>query len=300
MTFTDLTAFILGGVVLTGWATVHAAPRVDADARHTRPHFLEEAPRAQLLFLGVFHFADQGLDVYKPRFHLDITSPERQRQVEELVEGLALFRPTKVAIEADPQLQARLDSLYGAYLKGIYPLGENEVYQLGFRLAKRLGLPRVWAADAEARAYMTDSEARAKMNVLGLSMDTVMRQIENDPWTLRYRRLYEREDSLKTLRTLAQHLLYLNDPERIRVGHGAYLVGAFKLGAEADYLGPDDATSWYNRNLRIFSNLQHMTSGTDDRILLIVGAGHLPILRFLALSSPEYRLREPAEFLGRR
>lgn len=299
MSFSDLTAFILGGAVLTGCATVPASPRVEAGARQTSSHFLEEAPRAHLLFLGVFHFADQGLDAYKPRFHLDITSPERQREVEELVEGLLLFRPTKVAIEAEPRLQPRLDSLYGAYLKGTHELGANEVYQLGFRLAKRLGLARVWAVDAEARAYMTDTEARARITALGLNMDTVMRQIENDPWTLQYRRLYALEDSLKMLRTLAHHLLYLNDPERIRIGHGAYLVGSFKLGASADYLGPDDATSWYNRNLRIFSNLQHMTSGSADRILLIVGAGHLPILRFLALSSPEYRLREPSEFLRR-
>ena len=32
--------------------------------------------------------------------------------------------------------------------------------------------------------------------------------------------------------------------------------------------------------------------------LLIIGAGHVPILRFLAQSSPEYRLREPSEFLS--
>jgi Family of unknown function (DUF5694) len=43
-----------------------------------------------------------------------------------------------------------------------------------------------------------------------------------------------------------------------------------------------------------------MTAGSADRILLIIGAGHLPILRFLAQSSPEYRLTEPVEFLTRR
>jgi hypothetical protein len=73
---------------------------------------------------------------------------------------------------------------------------------------------------------------------------------------------------------------------------------SFKFGSDLQYLGPDDATSWYNRNLRIFSNLQALTSSSNDRILLIVGAGHLPILRFLAESSPEHRLRELAEFVA--
>ena len=76
-------------------------------------------------------------------------------------------------------------------------------------------------------------------------------------------------------------------------------MGSFRLGPNADYLGPDDATSWYNRNLRIFSNLQAITSDTSDRILVIIGAGHLPILRFLAQSSPEYRVRDVAEFVRR-
>ena len=292
MSLGGFSTFIVIGSVLTGCTTGRAG--------QPSPHFLEQAPRAQLLFLGVFHFADQGLDAYKPRFRLDVRSPERQRQIEQLVEDLARFRPTKIAVEAEPQFQRTLDSLYGAYLEGTYQLGVSEVYQVGFRLAKRLRLPRVWAVDAEARGYMTDAEARAKIAALDLNMDSLMRQIENDPWTVRYRQLYAQEDSLKTLRTIAQHLLEINDPERIRIGHGAYLVGSFKLGPATEYLGPDDATSWYNRNLRIFSNLQHMTSGSDDRILLIIGAGHLPILRFLALSSPEYRLREPSEFVRQR
>lgn len=295
----DLASMILAGGILAACATTGLGRRtVDSSAPASSPDFLETgAPRAELLFLGVFHFADQGLDAYKPRFQLDINSPKRQREVAELVERLALFRPTKIAVEAERSFQPQLDSLYSAYNAERYPLGANEVYQIGFRLARYLGLSRVYAVDAEARSYMSRDEVGAKIAALGLDMDTLLRQIEADPWTSRYQRLYAHDDSLKTVRTLTEHLLYMNDPERIRIGHGAYLVGAFKFGAETDYLGPDDATSWYNRNLRIFSNLQHLTSGPEDRILLIIGAGHLPILRFLAQSSPEYRLREPAEFI---
>jgi hypothetical protein len=72
------------------------------------------------------------------------------------------------------------------------------------------------------------------------------------------------------------------------------------LGPNAAYLGPDDATEWYNRNLRIYSNLQHLAESPTDRVLMIIGAGHLPILRFIAQSSPELRLRETGEFLRRR
>jgi len=254
--------------------------------------------RAELLFVGVFHFDDQGLDAYKPRFKIDIAAPGRQRELQDLTNQLARFRPTKIAVEAVAADQRRLDSLYAAFVKGTFELGKNEIHQIGFRLAKQLGLPKVHAVDAEARSYLRDDQVRAKLDSLGVSMDALIKRIQDDPWSGRYRQLYARDDSLKTVRSLTEQLLYMNSAERIRIGHGAYLVGSFKFGSDLQYLGPDDATSWYNRNLRIFSNLQALTSSSNDRILLIVGAGHLPILRFLAESSPEHRLRELAEFVA--
>ena len=262
------------------------------------PDFLyASAPKAELLFLGVFHFDDKGLDAYKPKFRLDILSSQRQSEIERLVEHLTAFKPTIVAVEAVPGEQRRLDSLFKLYNSGNYQLGANEIYQIGFRLAKRAGLQGVVGADAESRSYMTEAEAMAKVKSLGLNMDSILRTIQSDPWSARYQRLYAYDDSIKTVHSLAQHLLYINGAERVRTGHGAYIVGSFKLGPNAGYLGVDDATQWYNRNLRTFSNLQHLTAGPSERIVLIIGAGHLPILRFLAQSSPEYRLRELAEFI---
>jgi uncharacterized protein DUF5694 len=287
--------------VLATVAALSACITSDQQSQSTIPDFLDAtAPKAELLFLGVFHFDDKGLDAYKPKIKLDVLSPQRQREIEQLVEQLAAFRPTVVAVEAVPGEQRRLDSLFKLYNSGNYQLGANEIYQIGFRLAKRAGLQGVVGADAESRSYMTEAEAMAKVKALGLNMDSIMRAIQSDPWSARYQRLYAYDDSIKTVRRLAPHLLYINGAERVRVGHGAYVVGSFKLGPNAGYLGVDDATQWYNRNLRIFSNLQHMTTGPTERIVLIIGAGHLPILRFLAQSSPEYRLREPAEFIASR
>lgn len=72
----------------------------------------------------------------------------------------------------------------------------------------------------------------------------------------------------------------------------------FTLGGGDDYARPDGATEWYNRNLRIFANLQRLTAGPGERLLLLIGSGHLPILRHCALASPEYALVEAADYLG--
>jgi pheromone shutdown protein TraB len=65
-----------------------------------------------------------------------------------------------------------------------------------------------------------------------------------------------------------------------------------------EYPGVDAKTAWYNRNLRIFANLQRITDRTDERILVIIGAGHVPILRHTVQASPEYALVEVADVLG--
>ena len=252
----------------------------------------EDAPRARVLLLGTFHFADAGLDGYVPRFAVDVRSPERQREVEDAVDRLAAFRPTKVAVEQRPDQQARLDSLYRAYLAGDYELGANEVYQVGFRLARRLGHDRVWAVDAPNRTYFpewTDADWDAEV---------ARRPPVDSTWDARYGALYAHRDSLKTTRPLRETWLETNDPARLREHLGHYLVGSFGMSeGPSDYFGADVATYWWNRNLRMFQNLQRITPSPEDRVVLVVGAGHVPILRHLVEASPEHDLVDLSEVL---
>src|SRR5262245_43078922 len=148
-----------------------------------------ETARAELLFLGVFHFDDKGLDAYKPRFKVDVLAADRQRQLERLAEQLAAFRPTRIAVEATADEQSRLDSLYGGYAAGGALPGPNEIYQLGFRLARLLRLKKVDAVDAPVRPTLTDAVGKATIDSLGVSMEALMQRIKDDPWTARYQEL---------------------------------------------------------------------------------------------------------------
>lgn len=247
-----------------------------------------DAHSAQLLLLGTFHFEDAGLDAYRPRFRVDVRAPERQRQVSDLVARLARFRPTHVAVEYPRERQARLDSLYGLYRAGGLQDRASEMFQVGFRLARQLGLDRVDAVDAQPDSLFMGYFARAEKLPGGDTVDAAL--------GARYRALYTHEDSLKTVRTLREVLRYMNSPERVRVGHGSYEVGWFKVEDASTYLGADLRAAWYDRNLRIYRNLLRL-SAPDQRILLVIGAGHLPILRFLAGSSPQLRLVEADKIL---
>ena len=55
----------------------------------------------------------------------------------------------------------------------------------------------------------------------------------------------------------------------------------------SNYTGADWRTGWYNRNLRIFSNLLRLRRSSSDRILVIIGAGHVLLLLQMAQTAPE-------------
>ena len=75
----------------------------------------------------------------------------------------------------------------------------------------------------------------------------------------------------------------LNQPEGRLADHQGYLRIA-RIGLGDQYPGANWVTyMWYARNLKIFVNLTRVTESADDRILLIIGAGHVFLVQqFLA------------------
>lgn len=256
-------------------------------------------PKARVLILGTFHFQDAGLDSYKPKHTLNIQSPERQSELAEVLKLLADFRPTKIAIEADSEWQAKADERLPLFLEGKFPLTDrpNEIYQVGFRLAQLAGLRKLHCIDATARNFSDLPANEEQERAYAQTRDE--ERLLNDGWSARFTQLYEHDDELKTKLPLRNYFLYINSPERLRLGHGHYVVGTFALGAGDKYYGADQlAGYWYDRNLRIFANILKLAEFSRDRIVVIIGAGHVPILRHLAQSAPQIKLVDVRDVLG--
>ena len=272
-----------------------AMPGAGASESLSLEEFHRGPPPAELLMLGTFHFKDAGLDGYKPEVDVDILSPQRQREVQEVVERLAQFAPTRIMLEARGPAVEMLHERYQAYLAGDYELGANEIYQLGFRLGKRLEHERLHYVDAEGRNYEEFKDREASLAALAECGALP----QENPWEARYTALYRHDDHAKANQSLRETLLAINEADRIIAGHGHYMIGYHTIQCGDRFPGADLLSGWwYNRNIRIFSMMRTMTRVPEDRVLLIIGAGHLPILRHMAQASPEYRLREVAEFLG--
>ena len=239
---------------------------------------------AQILVLGTYHFANPGLDVVQVEV-ADVLSDTRQAEILEIVDALHRFEPTKVAVEHEPETTGRIDSLYQAYRAGEHAPSRNETEQVGYRLAAMGGHPHVYPVDHAGEfpfgAVMEYAQAHDPDFLVMVGEERAKMEDESN----RQQREY----------TVGEILRFANDPDSLAASHGMYMRFA-RVGAGDTYVGAELLAKWYERNIHIFTNLQALAE-PGDRILLIIGSGHAPILRELIEYDPALQLVDPLDYL---
>ena len=256
------------------------------------------AERPAIMVVGVAHFDNPSRDVVNTKVD-DVLTPKRQKEIAAIVDQLATFHPTHVAVEWAATRQDKLDARYAAYRAGTYTLSRDELDQLGLRLAAKLGLPRVDAVDWQDEppgkdedydftAYPNTPDAKARYAAL------------SDP------KRGERDSAKLRGMTLGAYLRDLNDPASLANDNAIYFDFAM-LGDDQKAPGANWVGSWHMRNLRIFAKLVRVADKPSDRVLVIYGAGHGFLLNEFAqqshafkVVSPEPLLAAAANRLGRR
>src|SRR6185369_5442370 len=79
--------------------------------------------RATILILGTYHFDNPGQDAVNLQAD-DVLAPKRQAEIETVIEKLARYGPTKIAIEA-PYRNTTWPDRYKQFVAGSYTLGRN-------------------------------------------------------------------------------------------------------------------------------------------------------------------------------
>ena len=78
-----------------------------------------------------------------------------------------------------------------------------------------------------------------------------------------------------------------NSDAYIRLDHSIYLdINRINMGK---YEGSQLVLQWYERNLKLFSNLQNICE-KGDRVLVLIGSAHLKILKELITACNELKL----------
>lgn len=219
---------------------------------------------------------------------VDMSTPIAQAQIEEVVDCLTTYRPTKVVLELPAADRVEINEQYQAYLAGERPLGPGAREQIGFRLARRLALAAVHPVDILHRWWEpTVEDVVARDEAAGKVWAQLQRQHEAAG--------AEGSDRLHSL-TVREHLALMNEPNS-HDAMGDYLTVFPRLIDDTDYAGADMTGNWYFRNIRIYANILRITE-PGDRLLVFYGAGHVPVLRHLLGASGEYTLDDPFPLLS--
>jgi uncharacterized protein DUF5694 len=235
----------------------------------------------QVMLLGTYHFANPGRDVIKQDID-DVLQPRRQAELDDLVTRLASWKPDRIAVEWPISATDTVRARYARYLAQTLAPNRNEVVQIGFRLASRLGHDALYPIDDDSYLDLNDSlkaifERRPEFK---RTRDSVVAVLQKEA---------ESTNAWMRTTTIREHLLRLNGDEALHRGNSLGMFGGYlQAGEGTNYGGPQFLAQWYARNFNMAHNLTRMLGPDVRRILVVVGSGHVPPLRNLLDEAPQF------------
>ena len=279
---------------LIAFLLVIAAPRYAsgqaADGRPTGFPVTCAPGEVQVMLLGTYHFANPGRDVIKQDFD-DVLQPRRQAEIEDIAGRLASWKPDRIAVEWPWSFMDSTAARYARYRAGMLAPSRNEVVQLGFRVAARLGHAAVYPIDDDSFLDLNDSlraidRRRPEFKRARDSITSILQSAADST------------NAWMRQTTIVQHLRRLNSDQALHGGNSLGMFGGYLAAGEgSNYGGPQFLAKWYERNLNMAHNLTRVSTAGVRKILVIVGAGHVPPLRNILDEAPQFCPVSPLPYL---
>ena len=231
------------------------------------PQLIVNSNKPQISIVGTFHFANTS--DYSAIVLNDLNTEKRQAEIQQIVNDLALYKPTKILVERPPSLTDSLSKQLIEFKHGNYTLPNNELYQIGFRLAHKLNLNAIYGIDHPMNlgdeTLVTYLQEHNLMNEFGSIISA------SKEWAK------EHTDYLKT-HTLGKVLKELNTQEAETFNRNLYLDDILNIAQQGNSPASDFVANWYKRNIYIKKNIDDVIT-KEDRVLVLIGAGHSAILK---------------------
>jgi len=251
--------------------------------------------RIQVMILGTYHMETSKRHVFITEVD-DVLAPKRQHEIKMLIENLARWKSEIIAVEFPRDKEDELNAIYQEYVRGIRrydrqeKLGSllssrSEVVQIGFRLAQHLNHDRILAVDwfPEYPEWITEDVIREVMyykpHLEPLDPEKMTRELS---------------EKLKEL-SISQYLRWLNSEPQIDLNDA--MMFSIALEHENKKAAFAIISNWIERNLGIVRNLKGALSPGSKRVLLLYGAGHVPVLKYIMDISPLFCPVSPLPYL---
>ncbi len=235
--------------------------------------------KTKIILIGTFHFNNPGRDVRKePDF--DILSEQSQMELGTITSKISSLHPSQFFVEWPYKEQPELDSLYQLYLAGNYFksldtqkgnyrfYSQNEIFQLAFFTAKKSGIGRIRGIDYNDAQFPYDS-LLISMKLAGQT--DLLEENENYDTPVPQKQLSKQG--------LIQKILGQNTAASRRKNSGWYIQVANRAGDSTNFVGAYLASEWFRRNLYMYAQLQKHTNARDRYVVLLLGAGHVAMMK---------------------
>ncbi|WP_423746344.1 DUF5694 domain-containing protein (plasmid) [Haladaptatus sp. SPP-AMP-3] len=260
--------------------------------------------QVQVMVLGTYHMDNPGLDEVNVDAD-DVLADRRQAELRDLVTRVSEWEPDVVAVERPYDRNESINDRYREYRSGdrtydreeTFPASHSErnelttecrseIVQVGFRLADHLDHDGVAAIDEYPDEPDSDPfedrdiDSGRKTEIELPERDAVQR---------------ESDDQLSSS-TIPEYLDWINRKEERRFNHDSMFDAGIRA-ADEPFGSPVALAYWYERNVRMVHHLWRAMDSEDDRILLLVGAGHVRVLRHLLTEAPMFCPVSPLPYL---
>lgn len=247
-----------------------------------------QSKKKQILLIGTFHFENPGYDVAKVNT-FDVMTPKSQKELESMTNQIKKFGPDKVFVEWEYKKQEQLDKFYKRNLDSLLAKNADERVQLALRVAKKLNHKTMYAID------YTETGFPYEMMLKGMELAGQQELMEKNTKIMKE---YENDTNKKIATySLTDLIVYLNSKEHTDSDIQWYIGVANKAGKTDNFIGAFLVSEWYKRNLYMYSLVQKITESKDEKVMVLLGAGHISMFREFIKYDPEFEIVELKDIL---
>lgn len=245
--------------------------------------------KIKVLNLGSFHF---GFTSDKNVTGFDEKNKENEKEVKKLAKMLAEFKPTIICVENMPEYNYELNRALQVFLQEPSVLNSNwgERSMLGFEIARLSGVKEVYGIDNFlTHNYSIENEL---INVID---SVTYNEYTKEPFK-NYPEIAIRNENYKNA-SFFEKINLLNEPVFLDYLINTNADKLLYVGTEDGFEGADEAAKFYQRNMRIYSNLNRIPMTKEDRVFILMGASHTAFLREFMSRSSKFEMVETLEYL---
>lgn len=242
--------------------------------------------KIKVLNFATFHMGSTS-DARSVEF--DKENKKNQEDAGKIAQIISRFQPTVICVEVPFGQNAELNEEYRKYLAAPDKASTyyGEVGLVAFEVGRINNVDRLYGIDHKMEYNYTINEALT--NVLD---SVTYNDFQSNPFkSIPHLNIFEEGLSLM------EKLSRMNHPEFLDFLITANADILTYVGTENGFEGADEAAKYYQRNLRIYANLNRLPIKKHDRVFILSGGSHTAFLNEFLKRSLKYEVVDTFDYL---